>query len=40
MSLDDNTSKIAAILAKANAFTLIYIRTDQKDETINYYKKV
>ena len=31
MSLDEN---------RANAFTLIYIRTDQKDDTINYYKKV
>ena len=31
MSLDAN---------RANAFTLIYIRTNQKDETINYYKKV
>lgn len=31
MSLDEN---------RANAFMLIYIRTDQKDDTINYYKKV
>ena len=31
MSLDEN---------RANAFTLIYILTDQKDDTINYYKKV
>ena len=31
MSLDEN---------RANSFTLIYIRTDQKDDTINYYKKV